>query len=251
MFSKHIISVIVVLFSSALYALPFESFAKYRVKYGFINLGEAAASLKIYENGSYETKIEAKATGFAATLSGKRVETYKSIGKVSDGILIPDSLEKIRSSNKKSKRVTYIFDHKEKQIAYFEEKCDKNDCFYSSEMLPKYVENDILTLYHNVAFMFAKDDAKELNASAVGSRELVSVIMPEGKQLKTAEKLFDGAKGLYLLIVLNQNIFSSDKGELYINLDNDMTVSKAVLKDTLLFGDIWGQIVEKRVEGSR
>jgi hypothetical protein len=251
MSSKHIISVIAILLSSALYALPFESFAKYRVKYGFINLGEAVASLKIDENGSYETKIEAKATGFAAVLSGNRVETYKSIGKISDGMLIPDSLEKIRSSNKKSKNITYVFDHKEKQVAYFEERCEANNCFHSSEMLPEYVQNDILTLYHNVAFMFAKDGAKELNVSAVGSREPVNVIVPEGKQLKTAEKLFDGAKGLYLLVVLNQNIFSSDKGRLYINLDDDMTVSRAVLKDTVLFGDVSGQIVEKRVEGSR
>ncbi|MDR0407804.1 MAG: hypothetical protein LBH45_02630, partial [Campylobacteraceae bacterium] len=87
-------------------------------------------------------------------------------------------------------------------------------------------------------------------ASAVGSKQQVRVIVPEGKQLKTAKKAFDNAEGLYLLVILNQDIFSSNKGELYINLDDDMTVLKAVLKNTTLFGDVWGKMVEKKTDGS-
>ncbi|MDR1461171.1 MAG: DUF3108 domain-containing protein [Campylobacteraceae bacterium] len=248
LFEKAIIAI--ALLASALCALPFESFAKYEVKYGVFNLGEATASLKIDENGSYETQIKAKATGFAATLSGKRVETYKSVGKVIEGKFVPDSLEKIRSSNKKTRHTTYLFDHEQKQAAMFEEKCDSKGCSHSSEILPEYVQEDILTLYHNAALIFGKDGAKELNASAIGSRQQVHVIVPEGKQLKNAKKAFKSAEGLYLLVILNQDIFSSDKGELYINLDSDMTVSKAVLKNTTLFGDIWGTMVEKKIDGS-
>ncbi|MDR1555401.1 MAG: DUF3108 domain-containing protein [Campylobacteraceae bacterium] len=241
---------IMILSVSMLCAFPFESFAKYRVKYGVINLGEATASLKIDKNGSYETEVKARAIGLAATLSGKRIETYKSTGKVVNGKLVPDILEKTRSSNKKTKQVIYTFDHEQQQVAVFEERCDKKGCSNSSEILPEYAQNDILTLYHNVALMFSKSGAKELNASAVASKQPVHVIIPEGKQLKTAKKAFKDAEGLYLLVILNQDIFSSDKGELYINLDDDMIVSKAVLKNTTLFGDIWGNIIEKRVEGS-
>jgi hypothetical protein len=251
MLLKRITVVTAILSAAAqLYALPLESFAKYRVKYGVFNLGEATASLKIDEDGFYEAEVKAKATGFSATLSGKRVETYKSMGRLVDGKLIPDSLEKVRSSNKKTKHTNYVFDHEQKQIAVFEERCDNKVCSHSSEILPEYTENDILTLYHNVVFMFSKEGVKELNSSAVGSKQSVHVIVPEGKQLKTAKKAFDDAEGLYLLVILNQDIFGSDKGELYINLDDDMTVSRAVLKNTMLFGDIWGNIIEKKVEGS-
>jgi hypothetical protein len=250
MLLKQMMVTALMLTSLQLYALPFESFARYDVKYGVFNLGEATASLKIYENGTYETEVKAKATGLAATLSSKRVETYKSIGKVVDGKLIPDSLEKVRTTSKRSKSVNYTFDHEQKRIVAFEERCDSKGCKYSSEILPEYSENDILTLYHNAAFMFSKDGVKELNASAAGSKEPVVVIVPEGKQLKTAKKAFNNADGLYLVVILNQEIFSSSKGELYINLDEDMTASKAVLKNTTLFGDIWGKRIEKRSEGS-
>ncbi|MDR1285474.1 MAG: DUF3108 domain-containing protein [Campylobacteraceae bacterium] len=241
---------VIMLFASALFALPFESFAKYEVKYGVFNLGEATTFLRVHENGSYETEIKAKAMGFAATLSGKRVETYKSVGKLVDGKFVPDTLEKVRSSNKKTRHVTYLFDHNQQQAAVFEEKCDSKGCSYASEILPEYAQDDILTLYHNAALMFGKEGVKELNASAVGSKQPVHVTIPEGKQLKTAKKAFSDTEGLYLLVILNQDIFSSDKGELYINLDSDMTVSKAVLKKTTLFGDIWGKIIEKRIDGS-
>ncbi|MDR0407762.1 MAG: DUF3108 domain-containing protein, partial [Campylobacteraceae bacterium] len=164
MLLKKAITIILILFASVLYALPFESFAKYEVKYGVFHLGEATAFLKVQENGSYETKITAKATGFAATLSGKRVETYKSVGKLIDGKFVPKSLEKVRSSNKKTKSVTYTFDHEQKQVAMFEERCENKGCFYSSEIVPEYAQEDILTLYHNTALMFGKDGIKEINA---------------------------------------------------------------------------------------
>jgi len=247
---KQIVAIALLLTSLQLYALSFESFAKYDVKYGIFSLGEATASLKIYENGAYETEVKAKATGIAATLSGNLEETYKSAGKMVDGKLVPNGLEKVSKTNKKSRSVNYLFDHEQKQVAVFEEKCDKKGCRSSSKILPEYVENDILTLYHNVAFMFSKGDIKELNVNAAGSKKSVLVIIPEGKQLKTAKKAFDNADGLYIVVVLNQEIFSSDKGELYINLDEDMTASEAVLKNTTLFGDIWGKMVEKRSEGS-
>ncbi|MDR3346488.1 MAG: DUF3108 domain-containing protein [Campylobacteraceae bacterium] len=235
---------------SQLCALPFSSYAKYDVKYGIFSMGEATASLKIYENGTYETEVKAKATGLAATLSGKRVETYKSVGKIVDGRLLPDTLEKFRSSGKKTKLVKYVFDHETKEAAAFEDRCVKSDCTHTSEMLPEYAQNDILTLYHNVALMFGKEGVKELNATAIGSKQPVHVIVPEGKQLKTATKAFGSAEGFYIVVILNQEIFSSDKGELYINLDeDDMTASEAVLKNTTLFGDIWGKRIEKKSEG--
>jgi hypothetical protein len=150
----------------------------------------------------------------------------------------------------KSKKVDYTFDHMQKQIAMFEEKCDSKGCRSSSKILPEYSENDILTLYHNAAFMFSKDGIRELNATVVGSKEPVFVIVPEGKQLKTAKKSFDDTDGLYIVVILNQDIFSSSKGELYINLNKDMTASQAVLKNTTLFGDVWGKLKEMRNKGS-
>lgn len=146
---------------------------------------------------------------------------------------------------------SYRLDHAKKQIFETREDCKGEQCSRASKMLdPKrYAPDDILTLYHNVTFDFERSGARSLTAAAVGSKEPVEVLIPEGDRLKIARKTFDNQPGLYLVVVLNQEIFTSKEGELYINLDSDRVASKAVLKKTLLFGDVWGELIEKQTKG--
>ncbi|MDR2081536.1 MAG: DUF3108 domain-containing protein, partial [Campylobacteraceae bacterium] len=241
---------LLLLFSSfSLFAEEFESFVKYKVGYGVFTLGEAEAYLKIYDNGSYKTEISAKAKGLASALSRSRIEKYISEGIVENNTLIAHHFEKESSYGGKKRRIEYLWDHENMQILMEREECKDKECKYSSEILSgdKYTENDILTLYHNIMFDLNKTGAKEINASAIGSKKPVVIMLPEGKRLKTAKKTFDGKEGTYLVVILNQEIFTSDKGELYVNVDSDNTASKAVLKKTMLFGDVWGEQIEKRI----
>lgn len=237
--------------ATALWALPFESYAKYKAGYGFMTLGESVAVLKIAADGSYETEVTAKATGLAATVTGNRVESYKSIGRMVEGRLVPERFETRFNSNSRHRFRRYEIDHTQRQVTEIREDCKRDKCTNSSKKLEpdKYAPDDILTLFHNITWTFARSGAKEVTAPAVGSKEAVRVLLPEGNRLKTAQRTFDGKGGLYLVVVLNQEIFSSSEGELYINLDADRVASKAVLKKTLLFGDVWGELIEKKTKG--
>ncbi|MDR2099561.1 MAG: DUF3108 domain-containing protein, partial [Campylobacteraceae bacterium] len=227
----------------SLFAQEFDSFVKYKVGYGIFTLGEAEAYLKIYDNGTYKTEISAKAKGLASTLSRNRVEKYISEGVVAENILIPHHFEKHSSYGSKKRHIEYFWDNETSQILMESEVCKDNECKYSSEILSgeKYAKDDILTLYHNIMFDFDKTDAKEINASAIGSKKPVVIMQPEGKRLKTAKNAFDNKEGTYLVVILNQEIFTSDEGELYVNVYGDNTASMAVLKKTMLYGYVWGE----------
>ncbi len=45
-------------------------------------------------------------------------------------------------------------------------------------------------------------------------------------------------------VVVNDDIFASDKGELLINLRDDGLCTQAILKDVLFFGDIRGEMID-------
>jgi hypothetical protein len=237
----------------SLFAEEFESFVKYKVGYGVFTLGEASAYLRISDNGSYKTEISAKAKGLAAVFSRERTETYMSEGEMFEGRLVPYHFEKKTSYGNKKRHIEFFWDYENNQIVMEKENCKNSDCEYSSEILPddRYAKDDILTLYHNIIFDLNKTGAKEINASAIGSKKPVIVMLPEGKRLKTAKKTFDNKNGTYLVVILNQEIFTSDEGELYVNVDNDNTASKAILKKTMLFGDVWGEQIEKRISGQQ
>ncbi|MDR0761585.1 MAG: DUF3108 domain-containing protein [Campylobacteraceae bacterium] len=244
---------LLIFFTISLFAEKFESFVKYKVGYGVFTLGEASAYLKISDNGSYKTEISARAKGLAAVFSRERTEKYMSEGRVFEGRLVPYHFEKQTSYGSKKRHIEFFWNYENKQIVMEKENCKGGNCEYSSEILPddKYAEDDILTLYHNIMFDFNKTGAKEINASAIGSKKPVIIMLPEGERLKTAKKTFGDKEGIYIVAILNQEIFTSDKGELYVNVDSDNTASKAVLKKTMLFGDVWGEQIEKKISGQQ
>jgi hypothetical protein len=47
-----------------------------------------------------------------------------------------------------------------------------------------------------------------------------------------------GNEDRLVTVVVDQDIFESDRGELYVSLDSDYLAIEAMLKDVLLFGDI-------------
>ncbi|GHV06856.1 hypothetical protein AGMMS50229_12450 [Campylobacterota bacterium] len=241
---------LLLLLALALTAFSYESIAKYKIKYGgFITIGEAEARLVI--NGdSYETVVSAKATGMAGALSFHRAESYTSKGKIIDKRLVPESLEMRSTTDKKSYYFGAFPDHENEQATMIKERCTEGVCKYESTVIngENFSHDDILTLYHNLLNDFVASGAKSIEKRALGSKKAVEVVVPEGKQLKTAKKLFDDKAGVYLLVLLNQEIFTSEKGRLFINLDSkDGVVTKAVLQDTVLFGDITGELEKKIV----
>ncbi|MDR2905536.1 MAG: hypothetical protein LBU73_06255 [Helicobacteraceae bacterium] len=244
---------IVLMFFWAAGAQAFESYAKYNVKYSWFELGDAIAKLSI-DGDRYVTEVSAKSKKMAATFSGNRQETYRSEGRVikenGQNVLLPEKLEWRMKSTNKSRYIIWIFDHENEIATMVKEECDsKKKCNHETTMLEgeKYSRNDILTIYHNITNNFMKSPEKNIEVNVVGSRKRARVEKPEGKLLKAAQENLGLTSGNILVVHLNQELFSSADGALFVLLDDDNIVKKAVIVDTVLFGDVVGDLVEKKV----
>ena len=236
------------LFAAALFGKSIE--AEYKVTYGFFGkIGVADAKLE--QNATdYNISIVAKATGFAKVLSGSRVERYISEGKVEDGKLLPLRFVKSRSKRNKRTDKFFEFDHKAKKI-YVYKKYYKNGKFLSKtkpSTLPYYAKNDLLTLYFNIKDELRKKSGALHFKAAGGDRKTgaVDIVIPDPKKREKLKKLLK-TEGFYIIAVIHQKIFASKNGELFIALDNDGIAKKAMLKDVIMFGDVVGTLVKKRV----
>lgn len=226
----------------------FESYAVYKTGYGIFTLGEAKASL-IVEKDRYRSSVEAVATGVAALLTNGRKEIYLSEGRVVDGRLVPDLFTtKFITKNRKKIKEHYI-NHSDGLVSQRIEDCKGGECSLEFELLdPKrYAKDDILTLYHNAQLDLVISNGADLLKSAIGSKRPVEIAIAKDSRLKTAKKLFGDSDGEFLVVTLNQEIFSSKKGELYIDMGKDRITKKAVLRKTMLFGDVWGELMSKRI----
>ncbi len=225
---------------------------EYDVSYGlFGSVGSAESTLEV-DNGTYKLKVVAKAKGVAKLLSGSRQEVYESTGEVVDGKLIPNLFIKKRSTSSATDVKRYFFDHQNKKISLIhtsskdaQEETDKSELSY-------YTNDDILTLFFNLKYHIGDEyntDGKKI-FYAVGANEndgRVDIYTPQGKEHKEIKRLLR-KKGNIIVATINQKIFSSKKGELYINIDENGVCTKAILKDVALFGDIRGIAKKIKIE---
>lgn len=87
---------------------------------------------------------------------------------------------------------------------------------------------------------------KDYELKAVGANKTkgqINIIIPNKKikELKTENSN-------HLIAYINQKIFGSARGELFLSLNKEGFCNKAILKDVLLFGDIVGEMVEFNIK---
>jgi hypothetical protein len=221
--------------------------ATFDVAYAFFKeLGVANA--QIDTNGAvYSIKVEAKANGLAKLLSRNRQEVYTSEGYIENGQFVPTKFTQQRSHSDIVDITIYTFDNFLKKITKRKEKFEDNKIIsQSSEVLEFYANNDILTLYFNIA-----ENLKSIKQGehriyyAVGANPKdgkVDVIAPIGAKLDEVNKSCKAQiDDRTLIVIINQKIFQSENGELFILFDKSGETKKAVLKNVILFGDITGK----------
>jgi hypothetical protein len=222
--------------------------AQYDIYYGFFGtVGEAKAFLSI-ENKTYKIRIKAKATGLAKVISRNRIEVYESTGVVKDGMLVPDIfvVTKTKEGRKDIKR--YMFDHNNKKVNLLRTESVANSKSNSQKDLPYYTQNDILTLFFNLKLLLGKNftTKEQIHLVAVGASDKNGKIDINSHVDGSIAKLL-GANNHLLSVVLNQRIFASQKGEMFINLNDDGICTSALLKDVVMFGDIRGKLKKLKV----
>jgi len=220
--------------------------ATYDVEYGmFKELGTAEAVMK--EDGkNYTIELHAKTQGLAKFLSRNRVEYYSSSGYKEGDTFVPTKFVQRKSWSDREDRTTYTFDHKSHKVTKLKEKFEDGSLeSRSEEHLKYYAKNDILTLYFNIAESLKSFKSGEHRVFyAVGANPKdgkVDVISPSGAKLNELKEYVGGAASdRHLIVVINQKIFQSENGELFLLFDPAGETKKAVLKDVILFGDIRG-----------
>jgi len=242
MIMKKVSMVLIFLFTSLLNAEVIQ--ADYKVEFGiFGEIGIANALLTKKEN-SYVIDVELKATGLAKKLSGNRKEQHISKGHIENGMMVSDLYQVIKSHGSKTVNKVYRINHKTKTVTK-EYKRWKNGKVTkeSNTTMDYYSKDDLLTLYFNLdKKILDKKEAKSYTFTAVGAEKQggrVDVIIPNKNDLKEyKDSLGKNKNSWYARAIINQDIFSSDKGELLLRIGNDGITQKAVLKDLIFFGDI-------------
>jgi hypothetical protein len=231
---------------------------QYDVEVGmFGKVGVADIALQ-EDASSYEITLSAKLIGTAASLTGNRVETYISKGKIVDGQYVPDTFTKVTTSDDLDETLVYNFNH-ETQTVNLDKKTvetirgtrfdamkfkivatEELKKSSGSEVLENYVSSDILSSYLNTR--------KSCNAAhanydlvAIGARNdrnNITVSFLDSLQKAQVKESFSADTGnIYKL-----NIEPLDKDNKTVNIlmafDNDGLMKEAVLGDAFWIGEI-------------
>ena len=261
----------------ALFFLLFSSiFAKeihatYKVSFGiFGQIGEAKATMKVDETGAYTITMLAEAEGLARILSGGRKEWFTSRGiQLPNGMLRPDYYEHkvVRKSQQmkdpfardewvdviKTKIKRFIFDHEKKSVQKQQIKSHNEEVLEEPfEPLEYYANNDLLSLFFNFKVLsqdFALTEPTKMYAVGANKEDgRVDVIPPRGNILTDLYEELETNTGHFYITYINQEIFSSERGKLFVNLNDEGLCQKALLKDVPLFGDIRGELIELSIK---
>jgi hypothetical protein len=246
------IIMLLTLFITALMSNDYKIEAKYEITYGILgSIGDASADLKV-EKGTYKIKLKAKARGLVKILSSSRVETHESTGIVKDGKFLPTIFISSKKRGSKTDIKRYLFDHDKKVVKLLQTRIRDGEIVDTKSILPYFAQDDILTLFFNLKYFLGEDYTPKVGQKlvAVGANKKngeVELFKADSKMYKDLSKELKSRENL-LVVVLNQRVFASQKGEMIINLNSDGICTSALLKDVIMFGDIRGELVSLKVK---
>ncbi|GEM_PF-5235054 len=236
--------------------LPKQLDASYTISYAFFD-DIAETTLRFESDGRrYRIVADAWLKGIAASLARHHREHHESEGIVTaDGRLLPLHYRSVRRLDRFRMQRRYTFDHRHRQVLLTQtvdrnvtkrtfdrhrlrwvEKTDttRKTGHYRMNF---YAKDDLLTLYFNARKLLAGREGKPLKIPAVGSRNGL-VTLERIADISAGGLLDSPANALACRVLIDQDIFRSKKGELFVGLDANLLVNEAVLKDVFLFGDL-------------
>lgn len=235
--------------------------ATYHITYGIVGeVGVAKAKFITKDDNTYLINIEANSTGFAKSLSGGRNELFKSEGRVfKSGRLEPKTYTHVTTRMKKKSgfildpsKWEKVLSKKENVSTFHEDKIterrikslDGEILKDKTKTLKYFVKDDLLSLFFN--FKIRSNDfniTKTTDFYAVGADKKDGKLEVKPMLKKDQLELFGDESGHNFIAIINKPVFSSNKGELYIKLNDAGIATAAVLKDVLFFGDIKATLV--------
>ncbi len=221
--------------------------ANFKVEFGIIGEIGIANAILTRDDTYYEINVKLKATGIAKTLSRGREEHHISKGHIENGVMVADYYQITKSHGSKMSNKLYSINHIDKKVTRTYKRWEDGKLTKDKEdTLAFYSKDDLLSLYFNLDKKISnKKEIKEYVFTAVGAEKQdgnVEVFIPTTSELADYKKLLgQDDDSWYAKVIVHQDIFSSDKGELLLRLGDDGITQKAVLKDLVFFGDIRAQ----------
>ena len=214
----------------------------YLVEFGIFGEIGVANAVLTQNDTTYEIDIKLEATGMAKTLSGGREERHVSTGHMENGVMVSDMYQVIKSSGSKTTNKLYRIDHINKTVIKEYQRWKNGVKVKDRNSSEVYSKDDLLTLYFNLnSYITNKTESQDLLFTAVGAEKQngsVTIHIPDSMELKEYKETLGTDGAWYAQAIINQDIFSSDKGELLLSIGEDGITKKAVLKDLIFFGDI-------------
>ena len=214
----------------------------YLVEFGIFGEIGVANAILTQNDTTYEIDIKLKATGVSKTLSGGRKERHISTGHIENGVMVSDMYQVIKSTNSKTVNKVYKINHATKTVTKEYQRWKNGVKVKDENTSEVYSKDDLLTLYFNLnSYVQDKTKSQDLLFTAVGAERQnssVSIHIPDSVELKEYKDTLGKDGAWYAQAIINQDIFSSDKGELFLSIGDDGITKKAVLKDLIFFGDI-------------
>jgi hypothetical protein len=246
--------------------------AGYDVSFGIIGeIGKAEITYE-HDEESYIIYVHAWTTGMPAILTQNREEDYISQGRIIDGVLRPDVFVKHRKNDRYTKSNVHIFDYDNKKVlSYYAKeqkisgthfdaaqmkniKVETTEYENSEDVFRFFTDNDLLSLFFNTQKIFPtlKDgDSKQF--AAIGSKSPnceINIEVPGQDLRQELGNVMGDIDGQLITIILNQNIFQSERGELHVYFDHDGFAKDVLLKDVIMFGDIRGKRIYQELSSN-
>lgn len=222
----------------------------------FPHCGEARTRFSQAEDpGLYRASLEGRTVGIVDVLLGRYRYAYVSYFEPSPkgGRLRPLRFELTKKRARKEFRRTIDFDYSRKEIT-FSQTADNGE--YQEKKIPMkegIIYEDYLTLFYN--FRHGLYGSLEMRRTyhlplhiheGMNSVDLFITSSQEAERRRRKESDKVG-KDFFLRFRVNQEDVSSTSGDIEGWLSRDGVPVKGTIKDVILFGDLWGNLVHRKV----
>jgi len=208
----------------------------------------ATATATVHEkNGHYTIDIRITTQGMYNLVKGKRIEHYRSTGRVRHGLYISQRLMIERYTRTLHSINEYLLDHKRKKIVrHYREWHGKKLTKESTVTMDHYGTNDYLTLFHNIQKSNIKKHKSGSTYVVAASEETHGKVHTYYSRDPRELRRWGGdPKGTLLQMGIHKGIFEKGRGSFTLLLDRNNRMIKFIMSPVKLGGTVTGLPLRK------
>ncbi len=229
----------------------------YHIGYWLISrCGEGKASfVKTDLPGIYRVSLEGRAVGFIDALLGPLRYSYESYCRYSkeENRLKPAVFQLMRRIMGREHRRKVVFDDAAKEIVFSRTRSNGETRVRREAMIPGRIYEDYITLAYN----FRHGTYGPLKRGADYQMPLLMrkriklvklhIVSYEEEEKQRQKETIKTDKDYFMQFQVDREDVSSGSGEVEGWISSKGIPVKGTLKDVIFFGDLWGELIERRV----